>query len=110
MPDMQILAYFALLIAASACIGGILDYKIAKHHIRHISPRNAVAILGGRGAVGVIIGEMAFSSGIISGSIYSVIIFGTIVLSLLMPSMMRLDSRMHGRMRTRLSIKAKAAL
>ncbi len=57
MPSGNMLVYFLALVLVSALIGGLLDYMASKRTTRSISPRNSLAILGSRGAVGVIIGK-----------------------------------------------------
>lgn len=65
----------------------ILTYLFRKRIFTHINSKSGVGIIGGRGAVGISIGSIAFASGLITNNLYSVIIFGTIILSLTMPLM-----------------------
>ena len=81
-------SYFPILvslIAISGIVGGMLTYYSSKALIKEINPRTTMAILGGRGAVGIIIGAVAFQDGVIGSSLYSLVIFGSIILSLIMP-------------------------
>ena len=48
-------------------------------------PRQVALTLGGRGAVGIVVSSVALSEGIISGEAYSLIVIGTLVVSLLVP-------------------------
>ncbi len=85
--------YFVLLLyllLISAVVGGILDYFVAKRMMKIVKPRTTSALLGSRGAVGVVIAAIALSEGIINTDFYSLIIFGTMVLSLIMPALMDL--------------------
>ncbi len=75
------------LLLVSAVFGWILDYTVAMRKLKAIKPRTASALFGSRGAVGAAIGAIALSEGIISNDLYSIIIFGTVILSLVMPSL-----------------------
>ena len=82
------LSYFPILIALvliSGAVGGTLTYCSSRKLMNDINPRTTMAILGGRGAVGVIIGAVAFQDGVIGSDLYSLVIFGSIILSLIMP-------------------------
>jgi Kef-type K+ transport system membrane component KefB len=85
LPQTKYLMLLAILIIIVIFVGGILNYMIAKKRLYKIKPKDAAGILGSRGAVGIIIGTIAFQSGIISSNIYAIIILGTIILSIIMP-------------------------
>jgi len=81
-------SYFPLLVslvAISAIVGGVLTYFSSKTLMKDINPRTTMAILGGRGAVGIIIAAVAFQDGVIDSTLYSLVILGSIILSLIMP-------------------------
>ena len=50
---------------------------------------STIALLGGRGAVGIAIGSIALSSNLINSSIYSVIVLATIGLSMMLPPFLK---------------------
>ncbi len=79
--------YLVMLAIALGVIAlfSILTYTIGKHIFSHISPSTGTGIIGSRGAVGVTIGSVALTEGLITTNLYSVVILGTIILSLLMP-------------------------
>ncbi|MEM3675854.1 MAG: hypothetical protein QXV22_02220, partial [Thermoplasmataceae archaeon] len=70
----------------SCVVGGVLDYLVSRRALRFISPLSVAGIFGGRGAVGVVIATVALSSGVINENYFSVIIFATVITSLVMPS------------------------
>jgi Kef-type K+ transport system membrane component KefB len=51
----------------------------------HISAKTGVGILGGRGAVGIVIATVALSSGIITRGLFSVAVFATLIISTCLP-------------------------
>ncbi len=65
-----------------------LTYFSAKHTLRGDDPggpRQVALTLGGRGAVGIVIASVALSDGILDSTAYSLIVVGTLVVSLLVP-------------------------
>ncbi|EQD36741.1 Kef-type K+ transport system, membrane component, partial [mine drainage metagenome] len=88
--------YYPLLIGLvliTIVVGGILNYIVSVIFLKDLKPRTTVAILGGRGAVGVIIATLALSSRIITNDIYSIAIIGTITVSLIMPPLISRSDR-----------------
>ena len=79
--------YMALLAVALGvvCMFSIVTYVAGRHIFKDINPSTGTGIIGSRGAVGVTIGSVAFTAGLISINMYSIIILGTIILSLFMP-------------------------
>lgn len=53
--------------------------------VKEGSPRKISVILGGRGAVGIVIVTVALSNGIISSTSYSLVIIGTLLISIFIP-------------------------
>ncbi|BAB59538.1 Na+/H+ antiporter [Thermoplasma volcanium GSS1] len=84
LPKISIFMIFlpALLILMGA--SGGLTYLVSHRLIRSLEPIKVVSILGGRGAVGVIIATIAFQSGIIDVAVYSLALIGTVIFSLVM--------------------------
>ncbi|MEM3841323.1 MAG: cation:proton antiporter [Candidatus Micrarchaeaceae archaeon] len=80
--------YIILLVALvgiTMCVGGALNFLVAQNRFRKVNPRDAIGILGGRGAVGIIIATLALQNSIISNQLYTVVLVGTITLSIIMP-------------------------
>jgi len=79
--------YIVLLAIALGIIGlfSIATYMMGRRLFENINPATGTGIIGSRGAVGITIGSVAFTAGLISINLYSIIILGTIILSLSMP-------------------------
>jgi Kef-type K+ transport system membrane component KefB len=80
--------YYGLLLGMvliTVVIGGFLNFFTSRIFLTDLKSRTTMAILGGRGAVGVIIATFALSEGLITNDIYSIAILGTIMVSLIMP-------------------------
>ena len=79
--------YLEMLAAALAAVGlfSLVTFLLGKRIFKKIMASTGTGIIGSRGAVGVTIGSVAFTSGLITANLYSIVIFGTIVLSLIMP-------------------------
>ncbi len=88
--------YYGLLlgmVVITVAVGGSLNFLSSKIFLRDLKGRTTIAILGGRGAVGVIIATFALSEGLITNNIYSIAILGTIMVSLIMPPLMSKEDR-----------------
>lgn len=81
------------MVLISALVGGILNYLVAKNRLSRISSRESIGILGSRGAVGIIIATIALQGGIINNQLYTVVLVGTIILSLIMPLLLSKKAR-----------------
>ncbi len=81
------------MVVISALVGGVLDYFVSNNRLSKISSKESVGILGSRGAVGIIIATIAFQNGIISTSLYTIVLVGTIMLSLIMPLLLSKKAR-----------------
>ena len=78
------------------CVFSIVTYLAGRHIFKDINPSTGMGIIGSRGAVGVTIGSVAFTAGLISIDMYSIIILGTIILSLFMPLLIsKKDKKSH---------------
>ena len=80
--------YYGLLLGMvmiTVVVGGFLNFFTSRIFLTDLKSRTTMAILGGRGAVGVIIATFALSEGLITNNIYSIAILGTIMVSLIMP-------------------------
>jgi Kef-type K+ transport system membrane component KefB len=73
------------MVLVAICVGGTLNYLAANDRFTKLKSKDAVGILGSRGAVGIIIASLALQYGIISNQLYTVVLVGTITLSIIMP-------------------------
>jgi Kef-type K+ transport system membrane component KefB len=92
-PPAQYYGLIIGLVLISILVGGFLNYLPSKIFLTDLKARTSMALFGGRGAVGVVIATFALSEGLIGRDIYSIAIFGTIIISLIMPSFMRKEDR-----------------
>ncbi len=84
------------LIIVSGSVGGILSYVAGRKLLRRLKPITAVGLLGSRGAVGIIIANIALLQGDINTDLYSIVILGTVILSVVLPTLMGgEDGMMH---------------
>lgn len=70
--------------------GTLLNYILSKKFIRSITPLTTMSVLGGRGAVGVIIAAIAYDTNIITATEYSLAILGTVLISLIITPLISL--------------------
>ena len=87
MPSHDLLLLIAL-VTISGAVGGLLNYLVGLNLLKKFRPITAVALLGSRGAVGIIIANIALLEGAISVNLYSIIILGTVILSLVLPALL----------------------
>ena len=92
-PSLTYTEILVSMVVISAVVGGTLNYFVSKNRLSRISSRESIGILGSRGAVGIIIATLALQSGIISISLYTVVLVGTIILSLIMPLLLSKKAR-----------------
>ncbi|EQB72252.1 MAG: Na+/H+ antiporter related protein [Thermoplasmatales archaeon A-plasma] len=83
-PRDSVYLMFAL-VAVGIAISVPLDYIYGRTVFEHISAKTGVGILGGRGAVGIVIATVALSSGIITRGLFSVAVFATLIISTCLP-------------------------
>ena len=88
-PTFSSLGEMTLLILVTVVIGGYLDYYAGKKFFSSGSGRVSSGILGGRGAVGVIIATIALESNILNSNQYSAAIFATIIVSVVFSFLLR---------------------
>ncbi len=84
------------LVAIAAVSGGLLTYFVSRRIVHGVTPRMSTGILGSRGAVGIIIATLAFEPVVIvlpnqsiDSNLYSVSLFGTLLLSIIFSSLVR---------------------
>jgi Kef-type K+ transport system membrane component KefB len=78
----------AVLIAMALGIGVSLTYLFSRKVLpskMEIAPRQLAGILGGRGAIGIVIATVAFSEGSLNESGFSLVILATLIISLIVP-------------------------
>lgn len=88
--SMQIFYYVAASVLIAVIAGGAITIYAGKALFDNLKPTAGASILGGRGAVGIIIASLAFSEGAIGQVSYTAILLSTIIISMAMPSMLRL--------------------
>jgi Kef-type K+ transport system membrane component KefB len=81
------LGLMTLLIVVSGSVGGILSYFAGMKLLKRLRPASATALLGSRGAVGIIIANIALLQGDINAELYSIIILATVILSVVLPAL-----------------------
>jgi Kef-type K+ transport system membrane component KefB len=89
LPSFHMLTIMLIILMISALVGGSLDFIIGKKWLKPFTGRGTMGILGGRGAVGLIIATISLSSGIINVQEYSAVIFATIILSFVFASFVK---------------------
>jgi Kef-type K+ transport system membrane component KefB len=85
----QYLLLLAILIAVGFISIFLVGYAFAVIEASDMKRMSTIALLGGRGAVGIAIGSIALSSNLINSSIYSVIVLATIGLSMMLPPFLK---------------------
>lgn len=91
--------YISLLLVLLLITGGFGSYMTVKLGRRiqiNQRPSNAVGFLGSRGAVGVVIAATALNAGLISYDLYSLVLFGTVILALVFPLFIRKEPEEEG--------------
>jgi Kef-type K+ transport system membrane component KefB len=89
LPDLSYIFVLVALVLASIIFSSLFTSHTGKRVLKTLKPESAMSILGSRGAVGVIIATVALSEGFINIPLYSTIIFGTIILSGVFPSLVK---------------------
>jgi len=83
---LSLLAPLGALIAVSIVPAYALTYLVAKRFLRDGgSSRQVALVMGGRGAVGIVIASVALGDGLIDNTAYSLVVLGTLIVSLLVP-------------------------
>ena len=78
----------ALLITVALLFGVSLTYYISRRVLQpkiNLAPKQVAAILGGRGAIGIVIASVALNAKIIPETGFSLVILATLVMSLAIP-------------------------
>ncbi len=78
----------AVLILIALGVGVSLTYYVSKkvlHSKLDVAPKQLAGILGGRGAIGIVIATVALSEGTLSESGFSLVILATLIISLAIP-------------------------
>jgi Kef-type K+ transport system membrane component KefB len=87
----QSIGALVTIVLASVIPSLLLTYGGARGLLRFSGDdaRDMAVILGGRGAVGVVIATVALNSSILDTSAYSLAIFGTMLISILVPLLIK---------------------
>jgi Kef-type K+ transport system membrane component KefB len=87
----QSIEALAVIVLASVVPSLLLTYSSVRRLLKFSGDeaRDTAVILGGRGAVGVVIATVALNSGIINPSAYSLAILGTMLISILVPLLIK---------------------
>ena len=86
----------AVMLVASTVPAIALTYYAARSLLKVTDgggPRHIAFILSGRGAVGIVIASVALSTGLISGTAYSLVVIGTVAVSVVVPAMAGRDKQ-----------------
>lgn len=89
LPNINYWFLLLILVMTSAGFSTIFISHIGRKSFKTIQSESAMSILGGRGAVGIIIANIALSGAFITVQLYSLIVFGTVVMSIVFPGFMR---------------------
>jgi Kef-type K+ transport system membrane component KefB len=84
----NLLPGLGLVVASSLIPAFLLTFVVAKRLLRTSGPegpKQVALTLGGRGAVGIVVASVALGDGILDNTSYSLIIVGTLVVSLVVP-------------------------
>jgi hypothetical protein len=65
----------------------LLTYVVSRKilHKVNVVPKQLAGILGGRGAIGIVIASVAFSEGFLSEAGFSLVIIATLIIALIIP-------------------------
>lgn len=88
-PGGDMILKLVVLMLLTAGIGGPLNYYLSRRILSDVRGRTTTGVLGSRGSVGIIIASVAYGSGIIGDSLYSLAIFATLILSLVFTPLVR---------------------
>ncbi|PYB67838.1 cation:proton antiporter [Thermoplasma sp. Kam2015] len=89
-PHLDLFIIFLPALIVIIASGTALNYLMSKRFIKSITPLTTMSVLGGRGAVGVIIAAIAYDTGIITSTEYSLAILGTVLISLIITPLISL--------------------
>ena len=77
-----------VLIAVALGVGVSLTYYVSRKVLRpkmDVAPKQLAGILGGRGAIGIVIASVAFSESALNEAGFSLVILATLIMSLVIP-------------------------
>ena len=86
--DYFLYAGLTVLIALALGVGVSSTYLVSRkvmHSKLDVSPKLLASILGGRGAIGIVIATVAFTEGGLNESGFSLVILATLIVSLIIP-------------------------
>ncbi len=74
----------APLLVSSLVVASGLTFYVSSHVIKDMNKKDILSIMGGRGAVGVVIATIAYQTSLISVEFYSIAILATVIISIVM--------------------------
>lgn len=89
LPPRNSLYLMLLLVGIDIIVTVPLDFLYGRTIFQHIKASTGVGILGGKGAVGIVIATVALNAGVIGQDLYSVAIFSTVIMSVLLPPLVK---------------------
>ena len=92
-PGFDLLIMLAVLLAVTGGFSAFLNRQMSTRLGLETNPSTTSGILGGRGAVGVVIASLALSYSLIDHQLYSVVIFGTVIQALVLPMFIKKNGK-----------------
>ena len=92
-PGFDLLIMLAVLLAVTGGFSAFLNRQMSARLGLETNPSTTSGILGGRGAVGVVIASLALSYSLIDHQLYSVVIFGTVIQALVLPMFIKKNGK-----------------
>lgn len=85
-PTLSGLKTIAALLPVTGILGGAMTYYFSRKFTEKGDSGYVVSVLGSRGAVGIVIASIGISNGFLSPDLYTVALFSTVFLSLVVPA------------------------
>jgi Kef-type K+ transport system membrane component KefB len=92
-PGVNLLIVLAALLLVTGGISASLNRRMSSRLGLETDPSTTMGILGGRGAVGVVIASLALNYSLIDHRLYSVVIFGTVIQALVLPMLIKKNAK-----------------
>ncbi|MCL5680880.1 MAG: cation:proton antiporter [Candidatus Thermoplasmatota archaeon] len=89
-PSRTGLIVVVVVVSIDVVVSLLLDIIIAKRIVKPDNILKTTGILGGRGAVGIVIATYSLSRGLINSSVYSIVILATIAISIASSSLVKM--------------------
>lgn len=92
-PKESYVLLMVVLSAISIVVGGGLTYLRSGKILKMVRRRTTAGILGGRGAVGIIVATLAVKDSIINADMYTIAVVATVVISVIMTPFIQRENR-----------------